>query len=330
MENYELVKIREQLNDRRIRLTRAIPATKEPHNLVSLLQKVDAALERMDAGIYGLCEVCHDPINENLLKADPLITLCLGDLNENQQRILEQDINLASQIQSSLLPKNHLFEFGTEISYHYQPAGPVSGDYCDIVIDVQNENILFVLGDISGKGIAASMLMTHVHALVHSLIGFNLPVNEMMGKINRIFCESSLYSHFITMVLGKIYKDGKVEIANAGHCLPLIIKQNNLISLDSTGMPLGIFQSGEYSKSDFYLDCGETILIYTDGLSEANLDELEYSVERINNIASKNFNVQPKQLINLFLDDVYGFTKKINFRDDLSILAIHRKHELPN
>jgi sigma-B regulation protein RsbU (phosphoserine phosphatase) len=325
MENFELVKIREQLIERRARLTNAISRINDSCNLVSLLQKVDSALERMDTGVYGLCEVCHGHIEVDRLRADPLITLCLSDLNEAQKKILEQDINLASKIQMGLLPKNNISEFGNEISYHYQPAGPVSGDYCDIMVDDQNENILFVVGDISGKGIAASMLMTHVHALVHSLIGLNLPVNAMMERINRLFCESSLYSHFITMILGKISEDGKVEIANAGHCFPVVIKKNNLINIDSTGMPMGVFQSEEYLKSDFYLENGETILIYTDGLSEANLGEIEYGVERINNIASKNYNIPPQYLINSFLEDVYGFANKSNLRDDLSIMAIHRK-----
>ena len=324
MESYELVKIREQLNERRARLTSAISKANEPYNLVSLLQKVDAALDRMNSGIYGLCEVCHSAIEDERLRADPLATVCLGDLSEAQQRVLEQDINLASKIQSALLPQNHCTLFGNEICYHYQPAGPVSGDYCDIVADNSNENILFVIGDISGKGIAASMLMTHVHALVHSLITLNLPVNEMMGRVNRLFCESSLYSHFITMVCGKIDKTGKVEIANAGHCLPVIIKKNNVVNLDSTGMPLGVFQSGEYLKKDFSLLSGETILLYTDGLSEANVEEQEYGAERINYLASKSFNMPPKKLIDAYLEDVYGFTKNNIFRDDLSIMAIHR------
>jgi sigma-B regulation protein RsbU (phosphoserine phosphatase) len=292
---------------------------------VSLLQKVDTALERMDKGIFGLCEVCHDPIEDDRLRADPLITVCLADLSEAQQKTLEEDISLASKIQSALLPKNNLYEFGNEISYHYQPAGPVSGDYCDLVVDETNENILFVMGDISGKGIAASLLMTHVHAFVHSLIGLNLHVNDMMVRVNRLFCESSLYSHFITMVCGKIDKTGKVEMANAGHCLPVVIKKDDVLNLDSTGMPLGIFHSGEYTKSDFYLSNGETILLYTDGLSEANLGDLEYSVEQINHIASQNYNIPPKQLINSYLDDVYRFTKRSNLRDDLSIMAIHRR-----
>jgi len=326
MENFEVMKIREQLTERRVRLTQAISASNEQHNLVSLLQKVDSALERIDTGVFGLCEICHAPIEVDRLRADPLTTLCIEDLSEAQQKVLEQDINLASQIQSALLPKNHLNEFGIEICYHYRPSGPVSGDYCDIVVDDKNESILFVVGDISGKGIAASMLMTHVHALVHSLAGLNLSVDEMMSRVNRLFCESSLYSHFITMVCGKIAKDGKVEISNAGHCLPVVIKKNEIVNMDSTGMPLGVFQSGEYLKSDFYLDKGDTILLYTDGLSEANLEDQEYGVERINYIASRNYSVPPAKLINTFVDDVFGFTKSANLRDDLSIMAIHRKY----
>jgi sigma-B regulation protein RsbU (phosphoserine phosphatase) len=325
MENFELTKIRAQLNERRSRLKEVISGGNEPQHLITLLQKVDSALERMDIGTYGFCANCHDPIEEDRLRVDPLITVCLDHLSESEQKTLEQDLILASRIQTALLPKNNFTEFGFDVSYHYQPAGPVSGDYCDIVVDDKERNIFFVMGDISGKGIAASMLMTHIHALIHSLIGANLSVDELMEKANRIFCESALYSHFITMICGRTGIDGDIQIANAGHCMPVVIQKNGLINLDSTGMPLGVFQSGKYTTSNIRLDYGETILLYTDGLSEANLGDNEYGIERINQVAKKNFNISPKPLINCLLNDVSTFTQGARLRDDLSIMAIHRK-----
>ncbi len=324
MENLELIKLRKQLSERQSRLKEAVERSNKPQHLVSLLQKVDSALERMDRGAYGICEVCHEPIEEERLIVNPLITFCLDHLTKHEQKLLEEDLSLASKIQRALLPKNNFSELGYEINYHYQPAGLVSGDYCDILVDSENKNILFLVGDISGKGIAASMLMTHVHALVHSLSTLNLPLNELMERVNRIFCESSLYSHFITMILGKISENGKVEICNAGHCLPIIIKQNEIISLDSTGMPLGIFQTGSYTTIEINLTVGDTILLYTDGLSEANRDGEEFGTERINKIALSNYNASSNKLINSFLSKINEFSNSKTLYDDLTIMAIHK------
>lgn len=325
MENFELRKLRRQLGERRNRLNRAVESLNKPQHLVTLLQKVDSALERMDNGTYGICEVCHEPIEEERLLVNPLMSFCLDHLTKQEQKVLEQDLELASNIQRSLLPRNNFSEFNYEVSYHYQPAGLVSGDYCDIIVDEKDKSILFLVGDITGKGIAASMLMTHVHALVHSLITLNLPLNELMEKVNRLFCESSFYSHFITMVIGKISASGDVEICNAGHCLPIVIKRNEIVSLDSTGMPLGLFQSGNYSSVKFNLANGESILLYTDGLSEASNSTEEYGVQKINKVALSNYNVPAKNLISSLLSELDKFKNGIPLHDDLTLMSIRRQ-----
>ncbi len=324
MEDLDYVNIRSQLNERRTRLSDAIEKSNQPQHLVSLLQKVDSALEKIDNRTYGICEACHEEIEKEWLEADPLANFCLAHLSEKEQRLLEQDLSLAAKIQSSLLPKNNFKSFGYEISFHYQPAGPVSGDYCDIMINENDESILFIIGDITGKGIAASMLMTQLHAFVHSMAGLNLRANELIERVNRLFCESSLYSHFVTMICGRSYKNGLVEICNAGHCLPVLIKKNEIINLDSNGMPVGLFQTGTYFSNQLKLEKDETILLYTDGLSEANFGAEEYGADRINIVASKNFGKCPNDLINTFLSDISSFTKNSQLRDDLTMLAIRR------
>jgi len=324
MEKYEYSHLRNQLNERRVRLTKAIAAANQTQHLVALLQKVDSALERMDNGTYGICHICHEPIEKDWLAADPLAEFCLAHLNETEQRMLEQDLSLAAKIQSTLLPQNNFSSLGYMISYHYQPAGLVSGDYCDIVINENNESILFLIGDITGKGVAASMLMTHIHAFVHSMIGLNLPVHELIERVNRLFCESSLYSHFITMICGRGYNNGELEICNAGHCLPVLIKKDSIDCLDSNGMPVGLFQSGKYYSNNIQLAKDESILLYTDGLSEANYFDDEYGTERITKLASKNSDKSPKELISTLLADVSYFTKSPQLRDDLTLLAIKR------
>jgi sigma-B regulation protein RsbU (phosphoserine phosphatase) len=93
---------------------------------VRLLGEVDSALERMDKGTYGLCEVCHEDIETDRLMADPLTRFCLDHLTTDQQRALEADLELASKIQSALLPQRELRLPGWDFSYHYEAVGPTT------------------------------------------------------------------------------------------------------------------------------------------------------------------------------------------------------------
>src|SRR5258708_38567306 len=190
---------RAQLQDRRQRLEGAIGAFQEAPDLTRLLQEVDAALESMDQGHYGLCDVCHDPIETDRLIANPLTRLCLDHLTAADQRALEEDLELASQIQSSLLPDASFRTDGWEVAYHYQPAGVVSGDYCDL-ITADSEGLHFIVGDVSGKGVAASMLMAHLQAMFRTLVSLNFPLDEIVARASRVFCESTLPTHYATLV----------------------------------------------------------------------------------------------------------------------------------
>ena len=134
MEAAVLSDFKTQLTERKSKLEATIAIQNEPKHLLNLLHEVDLALERIEAGTYGICEICHAPIEEDRLLVDPLITVCLGDLNAKQQRALEDDLELANRIQMGLLPKNNIAKDGWEISYYYSPAGVVSGDYCDVII----------------------------------------------------------------------------------------------------------------------------------------------------------------------------------------------------
>src|SRR5260370_10080929 len=152
--------LRDQLMTRREKLQNAI-ARSQTANMVQLLEQVDKALERVDNGKFGVCEACDGTVETPRLLADPLARLCLDCLKPSEQRALEQDLELAARIQAGLLPQRDLQAAGWRISYHYQPAGMVSGDYCDLI--QHDRDLDFMVGDVSGKGVAASMLMANLH-----------------------------------------------------------------------------------------------------------------------------------------------------------------------
>jgi len=318
--------LRNRLQNRRQRLENAIAEFKETSHLTHLLKEVDSALERMDEGSYGLCAVCHEPVEEERLKADPLARNCLGCLTPDQQRALEQDLDLASRIQTRLLPNKNLKVNGWEAFYHYEGAGPVSGDYCDLVSsETEKGDLFFSLGDVSGKGVAASILMSHLHAIFHSLIAVGLPPDQLVQRANRIFSDSTVSANFATLVFGRAAKSGEVDICNAGHCPPLVVGEKEIKSVESTGLPLGVLGSAEYKVKRVQLSRSDSLLLYTDGLTEArDKADTEYGAERLASLVKERHVLLPRELIDVCLGDLRTFLAGLPKTDDLTIMVVRR------
>lgn len=315
--------LREKLLNRRHTLQKSITGLSPGAKVIDLLQQVDQALERMDSGTYGLCQVCHDAIEPERLAADPLACFCLDHLNPADQRALEHDLRLARQIQGGLLPKTDS-RFGPwQIAYHYQPAGLVSGDYCDVV-DAADRGLYFMLGDVSGKGIAAAMLMANLHALLRALISAGLPLGELVTQASRAFCETTLSTHYATLVCGHARSSGEVELCNAGHLPCLYIHAGEVAEVPSTGLPLGMFCSQEFTLSRVHLSSGESLLLYTDGLTEAeDSSGAAYGVERLRRLAADN-GAEPKILLGACRKDLARFRGTAALSDDLTLMVVSR------
>ncbi len=143
--------LRTDLINWRERLEATVGNGTDTMQLSGLLREVSAAIERLGRESYGVCQVCHDLIGQAAMAVDPLAKTCLSCFTPAQLKELEQDLDRAWLIQGELLPKQHLKFNGWEVSYHYEPAGPVSGDYCDLV-SLDNGDLYFLIGDVSGKG----------------------------------------------------------------------------------------------------------------------------------------------------------------------------------
>src|SRR5262249_31305250 len=211
-----------------------------------------------------------------------------------------------------------------EVSYHYDAAGPVSGDYCD-VISLEGGALFFLLGDVSGKGIASSLLMSHLRATFRSFITLGLSVDELVKRANQVFCESTMSAYYATLVCGIAGRHGDIEICNAGHCPPLLVKKNDVTSIEATGHPVGLFCNAEYSLTKLQLAADDSLFLYTDGLSEA-LDPLdtEYGRERLTNLLCSNRALPCERLVHTCLQDLTHFRSGREKTDDLTIMAISR------
>lgn len=315
--------LRTELENRRERLHSALHSAGADISLSQLLTAVDAALERIGRGSFGICETCHETIEADRLLADPLLRFCLDHLTQDEQRALESDLSLAARIQRGLLPKPQLELGGWDVRFHYQPAGMVSGDYCDLF--ETNGGLHFMLGDVSGKGVAASMLMSHLHATFRSLAEASLPLDQMVEHANRIFCESTLAGQFATLIAGRAAPNGAVEIVNAGHLPLLHLHDRGSASKESMGVPLGMFCNTTFHLLQLSLEVGESLFLYTDGLTEAgNQIGEEYGLARVKGLADRHSDADPKALIAEYLEDLSNFRKGVKQTDDLTLLAVKR------
>ncbi len=326
MESYLQANLRTQLVDRRQRLTAAGGTFADTGQIVTLLKQVDAALERMDQGAFGMCEECHESIETDRLLANPLLRFCIDHLDRAQRDALQQDLDLASQIQTGLLPSREFQSAHWEACYHYEPAGAVSGDYCELLAPCgDSEGLFFSVGDVSGKGIAASLLMAHLHAIFRSLVSVDLPLKQIVDRANRIFCGSTTGSAFATLVCGRATEAGEVEICNAGHCPPLVFPDGARTRVEATGLPLGLFAFGEYSVHKIRLRPNQGLLLYTDGLTEANNEaEEEFGVDRLSNFLDRHSDLPGPELVRACRRTLAEFTGAAPTADDVTIMVVRR------
>jgi phosphoserine phosphatase RsbU/P len=318
--------VRDQLLDRRRRLESALTGSRPEPRVEQLLSEVDAALARMEQGTFGICEVCHESVEADRLMADPLVRYCIDHLTAVERSALERDLEMAAGLQRGLLPQPDRNHDGWEMAYTYRPLRAVSGDYLDLIADESpDRGLFFFVGDVSGKGVAASMLTAQLHAIFRTLVASRLTLPQLIGQAGRIFCESTLSPYYATLVGGRAGAGGSVELSNAGHCPALLVRGSTVERLEPSGVPLGLCMDGEYHAEKLTLDPGDVLLMYTDGLSEArNAGDEEYGEERVIETIRNRGNLSARAVVEGCLENLTNFSGGAALADDLTVMAIRR------
>jgi sigma-B regulation protein RsbU (phosphoserine phosphatase) len=313
--------IEEQLLDRRERLRAASMFAGGDFQFAGLLGEVDAALSKLGNGHYGECVECDGAVEPDRLLTDPLMKVCLGCLDDKQRASLEDDLQLAFDIQQGLLPKTGVKCDKWNVHHAYEPAGIVSGDYVDII--ERDDEFYFLLGDVSGKGMAASLLMSNLHAMFHSLVPMDLPLADLMTRANRLLAESSLANQYATLICGKANRAGEVEISNAGHLSPIMVKHGVKGSLNCPGLPLGMFHDAEFEVNKVRMQSGDSLLLFSDGVTEAmNAGNAEFGVDRIFAAIECVEQGGPQAMIEKCMEHVGMFRGNAHRHDDITMLAL--------
>ena len=317
-------KLRERLTARREVLATLVEG-REERALVELMRRVDDAIGAMEVGTWGTCSVCRDAVSDDQLASNPLLSVCLDCLGPEGRRALERDLEGAARVQRALLPEARLTQDGWDVAYLWEPKGPVSGDHVDLIRSCPAQDSLhLLLGDVAGKGVSASFLQAHLHALFRALAPAGLPLAELVAKANGLFAETTLASKYATLAALRLHPGGLAELVNAGHPRPLLADARGVRPVEGGGLPLGMFAEAAFEPRALHLLPGQTLLLYTDGWTEGAREDEEFGIGRAAATLRKAAHLPLPDLLCACREALEAFLAGTPRGDDLTLVALRR------
>ncbi|MGI8555701.1 MAG: SpoIIE family protein phosphatase [Pyrinomonadaceae bacterium] len=237
-------------------------------------------------------------------------------------------------------------ELATEIQQRFQPSAPpvmddyefqgisfscyeIGGDYYDFIPN-PNGNMFIALGDVSGKGTAAALLMSSLHAAIHAQVAAQDSLSKAITSVNQYMTENTPTNRFVTLFITELNPaDGTLNYINAGHNPPLVVRADGTVEqLASGGFPLGIIPTAEYELGQTTLQSGESLIIYSDGVSEANnLTGDEFGMEKLIEVVSENRQHSAAGMRDKIESALSAFTQTAPANDDITLVIVKRKEQ---
>ncbi|MBN1347814.1 SpoIIE family protein phosphatase [candidate division KSB1 bacterium] len=244
-----------------------------------------------------------------------------------EKQRMQRDISLAREIQRMLLP--HKFPEGAffEISAINIPSKEVGGDYYDFV-QIDDSGIGVVIGDIAGKGIPASLLMSNLQAAFRASVNHSPEPAVVMAQVNRQIAQTTSPEKYATLFFGNFERrDFTFTYTNAGHNFPILCPQNRECQfLRESGLVIGIVEGTQYEQHTLQLQPGDILIFYTDGITEAlSQDEKEFGEERLVKTIQQSNWITIEQLRNKIYESVIYFSQGTSQYDDLTLVILQVK-----
>lgn len=243
---------------------------------------------------------------------------------ELEKRRLEEELNLAQKIQQDLLPKDIPRLPGFDIAAINIPSRQVGGDYFDI-IPVSETKVGIAIADVSGKGAGAALLMANVQAFLRALVPDKLSIQDMVFRLNNLIHQNTALDRFITFFYGELdIQERTFLFTNAGHNPPFWVdSKGGLKELITGGVVLGMLPNMAYQTEQFSLQPQDRIILYTDGITEAqNKSDEEFGEERLKRLIAQESRSGSKELIQKLVDAVKQFNGTVAQSDDITVVVI--------
>ena len=279
---------------------------------------------------FTIYTVFRHRANLRLRKAHEELKVAYDQLEETtaQKAAIESDLRIASDIQMGMLPEKfptRAERDDVQLYASLTPAKEVGGDLFDFYF--RDEKLFFCIGDVSGKGVPASLFMAVTRSAFRTVSAHESMPDRIVMTMNKTIADMNKTHMFVTLFVGVLdLPTGRLRYSNAGHDAPLLIGAGiGELPCDSN-IPVGFMPSWKYSLQEAQIFTGTTIFLFTDGLTEAmDADNAQFQMERINDVASRalaNQQQEPHQLIDQMIEAVHQFVGDAEQSDDLTMMAI--------
>lgn len=248
-------------------------------------------------------------------------------LEEIKKNKIEEELKVAKNIQEGLLPNTNFNFDRLEISCSSQPARIIGGDFYD-VIKLDDDKVLVVIADVSGKGLPAALYMAKVQALIRFASKIFKTPKEIISEVNKQVYDKFEKKSFVTVSLGMFdLKTNKVRFIRAGHNPAIFARNGSIELLNTRGIGLGLDRDDLFNKNldeyEIQLDRESLLLFYTDGLNEAmNSHKEEFGMERLINIIKQKKNMRPSEISSHLTDEINSFVNNAEQHDDITLVVV--------
>ncbi len=302
--------------------------------LVSLhtnnLRKTIKYISKIDKGVFP-----KEPLklsDKGTLKdVEEAVNRMVDSLKYNKR--VAEELELAKGIQPNMIPTNfEKFNNRNEFSIYAEmhTAKEVGGDFYDFFMQDDN-HLVIVIADVSGKGVPAAMLMAVAKTLIKSYVFMGLTIDEVFNKTNNLICGNDETNMFITACMGILdLKTGDLKYVNAGHNLPLLFNRNSIDYVEmKTGVVLGVIEDYEYKTGEIKINPGDKLLMYTDGVTECKNDKSEFFGDiRFKDFVSKKNSKEPQTVIQNVYEELKTFASGAEQSDDITLLCLEYKGKI--
>jgi serine phosphatase RsbU (regulator of sigma subunit) len=244
--------------------------------------------------------------------------------HERERERMEQEMATAARIQRSLLPSNPPEVEGYEFAARQEPCFQVGGDLYD-AIPLADGRTAFVLGDVSGKGMGAALLMSHVMASLQVLAEERVALPLLMGRLHRQVLRSSDHRRFATLFIGALDRDShRLEYVSAGHNPALLLHEGTPAWLEATGLPVGLVDEATYTANEVEILPGAILAVFSDGITEAMRGGELYGEERFAESVVRRAGGSLEEMADGVLEDLRAFLGPERPGDDITLLLVRR------
>ena len=261
------------------------------------------------------------------------VAVCYQNARLNEvailERMMEQEMNIANTVQRGLLPQSIPVIPNYEFFDFYRPARYLGGDYYDY-ITLADGRLVFALGDVSGKGVAASLLMAKLSAEVRGGLIIEPSVAELMCRLNRIFCDARWDNRFVTFFFGILDpRTHEICFYNAGHIPPILVSSDGkpkMLGEDNIGLPLGVMDDTQYPETRFTMQCGQKLVVLSDGITDAmDAKENYFSLDGVLKFVAGSTAKSAKEFGERLISAVHSFAGRTPQTDDQSLVVVGRE-----